>query len=64
MSTPSDDPTRVSDETLRTFEAGMRPAVEAISVAKRPPSRQGLLLLVGMAACITIGLAYVLALLL
>jgi hypothetical protein len=52
------DPLRVSDETLRTFEADL-PRPEARGGAAKTGQRTGLLLLAGMATCIAVGTAYV-----
>jgi hypothetical protein len=57
VSKSTDDPARVSERTLASFEAEIpsSPGSRTIPPARRPVGRQGALLLLGMIACIAVG---------
>ena len=60
MSEHTQDPARVSEETLKSFESDLPDPSEQVS-ATPPLRRQGALLLVGMAAAIAVGVIAVVA---
>jgi hypothetical protein len=60
VSAPSEDPTPVSEETLRIFETRMNEERRSAEPDRRPGTRQGALILLGIGGCIVAGSAYAL----
>ena len=60
MPDPTEDPGRVSEETLRSFETDLSEPEYDAAFAAHPLRRQGALILVGTAAVIAFGVIAVL----